>query len=511
MDTFSVSATAIDTQAQARDMVDDKAGAFASFEGWVRNKNEGHDVTALEYEVYHQLAISEGHKIIEEAVERFSITAARAVHREGLLAIGDCAIWIGVTAPHRGDAFAACRYIIDEAKRRLPVWKKEHYRARETQWVNCQHSDTHSDTYARRHHGHDHDDGASESEFYSRQTRLKEIGEDGQARLKQARVLVVGAGGLGSSAAIALAAAGIGTIGLVDHDVLEISNLHRQTLYAAGDVGKAKAELAAARLQSLNPFISVKAYKTRLHAENVAEIFSSHDIILDCTDNFKTKYLLNDAAIQHKKTLVQASIYQFEGQLLVIDGDQSRGCLRCIFPEAPPAGLVGDCAEAGVLGTVPAVFGSLQANEAIKKIIGLDILDELLLFDLTTLETQKIKWTKNPQCRICGEGMEEMAQEDIDYIVKQDDTMASLRENFKLVDVRESWEIALNPVEGAIHIPSSDFDDRELKFPKDTPLLLVCAKGMRSRAATDYLRSQGWSRAFNLDGGVPSLALLKAD
>ena len=497
---FAIAAAMIDCAGLQEAMRDDSAGALVTFAGWVRNSNEGHDVTALEYEAFAELASIEGEKILAEAVERFALVDARAVHRTGHLAIGDCAVWIGVTARHRGEAFAACRYVIDEIKHRLPIWKKEYYTGQEPQWVNCQHA-----------HGHAAPAAITEDEFYARQTILPQIGAAGQAKLGAARVLIVGVGGLGTAAAAALAGAGIGTIGLAEPDVLSASNLHRQTLYNAADIGKPKADLAAARLRALNPLIRIETHPTRVTGANAGNLFAAYDLVLDCTDNFTAKYALNAAAVAQGKLLVQASIYQFEGQLLTIDPNGDGGCLRCLFPAPPPPGLVGDCAEAGVLGTVPAVFGALQANEAIKIILGLGAVSgDMLLFDLLSLQSQRLARTRRADCESCGAQRKERNampadETEIDYIVQAGDTDDGLRRRFAFIDVRESVELAALPVPGALHMPTSAFDLSILTAPKDAPLLLICAKGARSRNAAEYLRGQGWALAYNLVGGVGAL------
>jgi molybdopterin/thiamine biosynthesis adenylyltransferase/molybdopterin synthase catalytic subunit/rhodanese-related sulfurtransferase len=520
---FRINAEKLDCAALSAAMADAAAGGFVSFEGWVRNANEGHDVTALDYEVFRDLAVVEGARILEEAVQKFGLRDARAVHREGKLAIGDCAVWVGITARHRGEAFEACRFVIDEIKHRLPVWKKEYYVGLEPQWVNCQHT-----------HHPEAKPAVSASDYYARQMRLPELGAEGQAKLGKAKILVVGIGGLGSAAAIALAGSGIGTIGLADHDVLSASNLHRQLIYSATDIGQPKADLAAARLRALNPLIEVETHAEKVTAENVEALFARYDLVLDCTDNFTAKYLLNDAAILFGKPVVQASIYRFEGQLLTIDGASTSGCLRCLFPEPPPAGAIGDCAETGVLGAVPALFGTLQASEAIKRILGLETLDDLLMFDLLSLESRKIARMRDENCALCGAhpfirhpgesrdlppiipedpGVrrdDDMGGDDIDFIVQPDETGETLRGRFTFIDVREDWELEMHPVPDALHMPTSAFDLSLLTKSVDEPLLLICAKGVRSRAAAEYLRRAGWARAYNLVGGVDSLPMKKA-
>lgn len=493
---FSVSNKSLDPAALSKELQDDRAGALATFEGWVRNKNEGHDVTALEYEVFHDLACTEGEKILAEAIDKFNLSNAIAVHREGKLAIGECAIWIGATAPHRAEAFDACRYIIDEMKHRLPVWKKEHYVDQTPQWVNCQH-----------HHHHTPPTAINDQDYYARQMILPHIGEEGQNALSKAKVLIVGAGGLGSSAALALAGAGIGTIGIADHDILSASNLHRQILYSVNDIGKPKAHLAATRLKSLNPLIEVQAIHEKVTADNAEILFSDYDMVLDCTDNFTAKYLLNDAAMLYKTPVIQASIYQFEGQLLKIDPESNGGCLRCLFDDAPEPGMVGDCATAGVLGTVPMLFGTMQANEAIKHILGLETNKGLMTFDLLSMQAHTIGSTRNHACPLCGDNPTIKGLEpNIEFVAEPRDTAETIGDQFTIVDVRESDEVARTPLSiKSLHNPLSDFKLHEVTIEKDTPILTICARGARSLQAAKILRQAGWHNVYSLAGGVENL------
>src|SRR5262245_30611874 len=388
MSAFRFSSNRFDVAALRDSLGDPGAGGFAAFEGWVRNRNEGKVVTRLEYEAFEALAVKEGERIVEEARQRFPILRAACVHRIGALEIGELAVWVGVSAPHRDEAFAACRYIIDEVKHRVPIWKKEHYLDGDSGWVNCE-----------RCAAHEHDEVARPD--YSRQIALKEIGAAGQARLQASRVLVIGAGGLGVPVLAYLAGAGVGTIGIVDGDVLEASNLHRQPLYALSDVGKPKAALAAERLRALNPEVTIHIHGERFSAANAASLLADYDLAVDCTDNFASKFLLNDACVLGGKPAIFASVYQYEGQLQVYrPADPETACLRCLWPEATQDGIVGNCAEAGVLGPVPGVLGSLEALEALKFLLGLKGLDanELLLFDLVTLTTQRLRAKRAAAC-----------------------------------------------------------------------------------------------------------------
>src|ERR1700730_3471417 len=452
MATFSFTREKIDEAALRAQLLDPTAGGYTSFEGWVRNHNEGLAVRHLEYEAFEPLAIKEGERIVAEAIARFGIEHAACVHRIGDLAIGDMAVWVGVSARHRAEAFAACRYIIDEVKHRVPIWKKEHYENGDSGWVNCErcaapsvehsayaatqpgsHAHVHAghDPAARAGHGHaghTHRPVATptssgfadrSSRFtsaaaaalastharvgapipdYSRQMALKEVGAAGQAKLRASRVLVIGCGGLGVPVISYLTGAGIGRLGLVDGDRLEPSNLHRQTMYALADVGQLKAELAADRVRALNPDVDVRAYTVRLDALNAPALIAQHDLVIDCTDNFATKFLLNDYCVQLGKPVVFASVYQYEGQLQIVRPGSA--CLRCVWPEATRDGIVGNCAEAGVLGPVPGIFGGLQAFEAMKLLLDLpgQLNNELLVLDLLALSTSRVRTKRAAAC-----------------------------------------------------------------------------------------------------------------
>lgn len=507
---FEISGTKLEIPALAASLADRTAGGYASFEGWVRDHNDGRKVGGLEYEVFEPLAQSEGETILREAVERFGVRGIRAVHRHGTLALGDCAVWVGVVAAHRDEAFRACRYVIDELKHRLPIWKKEHYLDGTAEWVNCQHAGPAHHDHGPAH-GHAPAPQFDEAAFYARQVRLPEIGPGGQAKLKQARVLIVGAGGLGCPASLMLAAAGVGTIGIADFDTLEASNLHRQVLYNAADVGQPKAVLAAERLKALNPFIAVEIHG-RADAAALPGLFERYDLVLDCTDNFATKYLLADAAILFGKPLIQASIHRFEGQMLTIDPQSDGGCLRCLWPEPPPEGAIGNCAEVGVLGVVPGLFGTLQASEALKRILGLPgtLERHLLILDALSLDTRRIARERDTDCPLCGtspsiralrEPEAACATFELDPARLTDDALA----RYRLVDLREPEERVEAPLPGALQVPFSGFDSARPPFDRGAPILLVCARGRRSRIAAEQLRGRGWTEVYSVMGGAPAL------
>ncbi|HVT11150.1 MAG TPA: ThiF family adenylyltransferase [Fimbriimonadaceae bacterium] len=457
----------------------DAAGGYVVFEGRVRDHNEGRGVRSLEYEAFGELAVKTGEEILAEALARFPILGARCAHRIGHLQIGDIAIRVEVASAHRKAAFEACDWIVDEVKRRVPIWKKEHYAEGDSGWVNCEVQ-------------------PDEMRYYARQTILREIGAEGQAKLGKARVLVVGAGGLGSPALLYLAAAGIGTLGIAEFDRLDISNLHRQVLYAAAEVGRSKAEVAANRLRALNPHIEVATYRERIGQANAPALVEAYDLVLDCTDNFATKFLLNDACVRAGKPLVQASIYQYEGQLLFVE--PGRPCLRCLWPEVPAAGCVGSCAEVGVLGVVPGLFGALQATEAIKFFLDLPSPlreGKMLLLDLLSYRQQMVDLARDPNCPICGAGT---LTEAPPYNVEVVDIETSA---YCVVDIREPDEVEIEPFAADCLLPTSRFDPSSL--PEAERYLLVCESGARSEAIAAAMWQAGDRRFFSLVGGASVL------
>jgi adenylyltransferase/sulfurtransferase len=561
MATFSFTREKIDEAALRKQLLDPTAGGYSSFEGWVRNHNEGLPVRHLEYEAFEPLAIKEGERIVAEAIARFGIEHAACVHRIGDLAIGEMAVWVGVSARHRAEAFAACRYIIDEVKHRVPIWKKEHYENGDSGWVNCERcaapSVDHSDHAGHDHVGHAHHSVATPSSSglanrgprltsanaaalasthgrvgapipdYSRQMALKEVGAAGQAKLRASRVLVIGCGGLGVPVISYLTGAGIGRLGLVDGDRLEPSNLHRQTMYALADVGKLKAELAADRVRALNPDVDVRAYTVRLDALNAPDLIAQHDLVIDCTDNFATKFLLNDYCVQLGKPVVFASVYQYEGQLQIVRPGSA--CLRCVWPEATRDGIVGNCAEAGVLGPVPGIFGGLQAFEAMKLLLDLpgQLNDELLVLDLLSLSTSRVRTKRASSCpehavsRATAAQAAAVAQANAaaasviggragtnpNLEVSFDTLDQAYDAGFDIVDIREPNELEEmpTPTSHSRHIPMAELLHGQPAFAPAGKTLLVCASGRRSLAAAQELRERGLGDIYSLRGGVKGL------
>ncbi len=504
MSAFRFSAEPFEPAAMRRALAHPAAGGYAAFEGWVRNHNEGLAVTRLEYEAFEALAVKEGERILAEAGRKFPILDAACVHRVGSLAVGELAVWVGVSAHHRDEAFAACRFIIDEVKHRVPIWKKEHYVNGDSGWVNCERCAEHVHTPSPQ---------PSPAADYSRQIALKDVGTAGQARLRAARVLVVGAGGLGVPVLSYLAGAGVGTLGVVDGDRLEASNLHRQPLYALDDVGRPKAELAAARLRALNPEVDVHVHALRLEAQNVRQLLEPYELVIDCSDNFATKFLLNDACVLARKPAIFASVYQYEGQLQVYRPQEDTACLRCLWPEATRDGLVGNCAEAGVLGPVPGVLGSLQAIEALKLLLDLpgQLRGELLILDLLSLATRRIRAPRAAPCRngACTRitAIAAPADAPADLEVSVGSLANAARDGYAIIDIRDDREVASAPVTGVehAHIPMSALLEDHRTLDPERRYLLVCARGGRSRATALELRHHGLPRVFSLRGGIAAL------
>lgn len=498
MNRFRFSAAPFDTAALRAALSNPAAGGFASFEGWVRNHNEGQTVERLAYETFEPLAIAEGERVLAEALERFAIFDAACVHRVGALEIGELAVWVGVSAAHRDAAFAACRYIIDEVKHRLPIWKKEFYSDGKSEWVNCRRCV--QDPRPDRLHAD-----------YSRQIALKEFGAIGQRKLQASHVLVIGAGGLGVPVLSYLTGAGVGTLTIVDGDLLEASNLHRQPMYSFSDIGKPKAQLAAARLLALNPEIQVRVRVGRFDADNALQLLENADLALDCSDNFATKFLLSDACVAAHKPAIFASVYQYEGQLQVYRPNTHSPCLRCLWPEATRDGIIGNCAAAGVLGPVPGVLGSLQALEAIKLLAGLpgQLGDEILILDLLTLDSRKLRASRHPACSdshgMQTKSTQQQTPQPADRLELNYASLAHASgDGLQIVDIRENHEVARFPIEDAHsrHIPMEVLLGNVSVLDPRHRYLLVCSHGIRSLAAAHELRLRGLRQVYSLHGGL---------
>jgi adenylyltransferase/sulfurtransferase len=346
---------------------------------------------------------------------------------------------------------------------------------------------------------------------YSRQQLLREIGAHGQAKLASSRVLIVGAGGLGSPVLQYLAGAGVGCLGIVDADTLEASNLHRQPIYALSEVGRAKASLAEAAVARLNPSVRVEAHGARFTADNASSLVAAHDLIVDCSDNFRTKFLINDAAVLARKPVVFASVYQYEGQLQVYEPLRGNACLRCLWPQATADGIVGNCAEAGVLGPVPGAIGAMQALLAIKVLLGIEgrLEGELLLVDFSNFSALKLKAPRRIECSggACahihalerGAGEPSAAEFEIDVASLE----AAAQRGFELIDIRNADELARKPA-AARHIAMPALLANPQLLSASARYLLICASGKRSLATARELRRQGLA-VWSLAGGLQRL------
>ena len=362
-----------------------------------------------------------------------------------------------------------------------------------------------------------------ELQRYHRHLILPNIGEDGQRRLKAARVLLIGAGGLGSPAALYLAAAGVGHLGVIDADVVELSNLQRQVLHGTRDIGRPKVASAMDRMRGINPHVDVAALHARLSSANALEILRSYDIIVDGSDNFPTRYLVNDACVLLGKPNVHGSISRFDGQAAVFAATGAP-CYRCLFPEPPPPGSVPSCAEGGVFGVLPGLVGVIQATEAIKLITGAGepLIGRLLLIDALRMRFRTIELASDPQCRACGTheitaladydafcGLRPVevsatAEEDADDDITPSRLDARLREgaNIIVLDVREPYEWAIARLPGARLMPLNSLPQNVNALDRNSELVVYCHHGARSEAAAAWLRDQGFGRVRNLVGGI---------
>ena len=356
---------------------------------------------------------------------------------------------------------------------------------------------------------------------YSRHLIMPEVGMDGQLKLKKAKVLCIGTGGLGAPLGLYLAAAGVGRIGVVDFDAVDLTNLQRQVLFGTSDVGRPKIEAAAARLRDINPEIQIDAFETRLTSENALDILKDYDVVVDGTDNFPTRYLVNDACVLLGKPNVYASIFRFEGQITVF-GYPGGPCYRCLYPEPPPPGLVPSCAEGGVLGILPGIVGTIQAAETLKLILGKGehLIGRLLLFDALAMRFRELKLRKNPDCPVCGEhrtltklidydqfcgirgeeapmnvaGIPEITPRELKSRLDRGDELF-------ILDVREPHEYQICNLQGHL-IPLGELSRRVHELDSSREIVAHCRSGKRSADAVEFLRKAGFHKIWNLKGGI---------
>ena len=356
---------------------------------------------------------------------------------------------------------------------------------------------------------------------YSRHLIMPEVGMDGQLKLKNAKVLCIGTGGLGAPLGLYLAAAGVGRIGIVDFDVVDNTNLQRQVLFSNDDVGKPKVAAAAARLRGLNPDITIDAHETQLSSDNALDLFKDYDIIVDGTDNFPTRYLVNDACVLLGKPNVYGSIFRFDGQITIF-GYPGGPCYRCLYPEPPPPGLVPSCAEGGVLGVLPGIVGTIQAAETLKLVLGKGdpLVGRLLLFDALGMKFRELKLRKDPECPVCGE--HPTVTKLIDYVQfcgirgeEAPSTVTNIPEitprelkarldrgdDLYILDVREPHEYQICNLGGHL-IPLGELSRRAAELDSSKEIVAHCRSGKRSADAVDFLRKAGFKKIWNLKGGI---------
>jgi molybdopterin/thiamine biosynthesis adenylyltransferase/rhodanese-related sulfurtransferase/molybdopterin converting factor small subunit len=356
---------------------------------------------------------------------------------------------------------------------------------------------------------------------YSRHLIMPEVGMDGQIKLKNAKVLLVGAGGLGAPLGLYLAAAGVGRIGIVDFDVVDFTNLQRQVIHGTKDVGRKKLDSAHDSMKDINPNVQIDRYDVALSSENALEIISGYDLVVDGTDNFPTRYLVNDACVLLKKPNVYGSIFRFEGQATVF-AYEGGPCYRCLYPEPPPPGLVPSCAEGGVLGILPGIIGLVQATEAVKLILGVGepLVGRLMLYDALAMKFRELKLRRNPECPVCGDhptitklidyqefcGIPQHVKEPdvVEGDISPTDVKAKLDrgDKFQLLDVREPHEYQICNIPGAKLIPLGDLPKRVNELDASSEIVAHCKSGMRSAKAVDFLKQSGFKTVRNMKGGI---------
>jgi molybdopterin/thiamine biosynthesis adenylyltransferase/molybdopterin synthase catalytic subunit len=483
---FELTAQPIDSAALQARLTAPEAGALTIFEGRVRNHHLGKPVTKLEYEAFDDMARLEGEAITTETERIYPGTKVLCVHRTGSLTIGEAAVWIGIASAHRQAGFAACRHVIEEIKLRLPVWKKEHHPDGAAEWVNCT---TEAATLP------------ANDELTARQAALPEVGAAGQAKLAAARVLIVGVGGLGCPAAVYLAGAGIGHLTLVDSGRVERSNLQRQILFTTAELGAPKALAAAARLRLHNPAVRVTSHEGELTPQNARALVAGQSVVLDCTDNFATRFLLHDTCLALGVPLVQAAVHRFEGTLDVFRQGHG-GCLHCQWTGRSPADLetAGNCAGGPVFGPAVGVLGVMQAAEGIKLLLGLegDSPRQSRLVNLLDGSQLIIAREARPDCPACSRLDQLKAAKPVtvtDTSLFLDVAgVAALGPTTQTLYLTEPGESAPAGITSASALDLARL--RELAVAG--PLVLTCRYGVRSAALARLLRAEGHAHVFAL-------------
>ena len=484
---FELTPSPLNTTALSARLAAPEAGALTIFEGRVRNHHLGRPVTKLEYEAFADLALREGEAIVAETERIYPGAMVLCVHRTGTLAIGEAAVWIGVASAHRQAGFAACRHVIEELKLRLPIWKKEHHPDGAAEWVNCT-------TEAAARPGAD--------EITARQSALPEVGATGQAKLTAARVLVVGVGGLGCPAALYLTGAGIGRLTLVDGGKVERSNLQRQVLFTTAELGAPKVLTAAARLRLHNPGVRIESHETDLTAQNARALVAGHDVVLDGTDNFTTRFVLHDACLALGIPLVSAAVHRFEGTLDVYRRGAG-GCLHCQWTGRSPGELdsAGTCAGGPVFGPAVGVLGVMQAAEAIKLLLGCegDAPRQTRLVNLLDGSQLMIERNARSDCPVCSrldqlQTATPVAAADASLFLDAAGR-AALGPTARTIYLTEPGEAA----PAKFSVPAHDLV-RVRELAAAGPLVLTCLYGVRSAALARRLRAEGLANVFAQTG-----------
>lgn len=486
---FELTSTPIDTNALSARLAAPEAGAAVIFEGRVRNHHLGRPVTQLEYEAFDTLAQCEGDTIVAETERLYPGTRVLCVHRTGTLQIGEAAVWIGVVSAHRQAGFAACRHVIEELKRRLPIWKKEHHPDGAAEWVNCT-----TEAVTR----------PVTSDYYARQSSLPEVGAAGQTRLAAARVLVVGVGGLGCPAALYLAGAGVGRLTLVDGGRVELSNLHRQILFTVAEIGAPKTLAAATRLRLHNPAVEILTHEGELTAANARALVAGQTVVLDCTDNFATRFVLHDACHALGVPLVSAAVHRFEGTLDVFRRGTG-GCLHCLWEGRSPAELdtAGNCAGGPVFGPAVGVLGVMQAGEVIKLLLDRegDAVHQTRLVNLLDGSQLTVERSLRPGCPVCSRlDQLKIAHPPVtaeESLFLDSAGVAALETAAKIVYLLEDGESTPRKSAPAMFTTVAAQDLIRLReIATAGPLVLVCRYGVRSAALARMLRAEGMEKVF---------------
>ncbi len=501
---FELTDHPIDSAALRARLTRPEAGACVIFEGWVRNHHLGQPVRELHYEAFDVMARLEGNSIIAEIEQRFPGCAVFCVHRTGALRVGELAVWIGVASAHRAVAFQACRHAIEEIKRRLPIWKKEFHPDGASEWVNCS-----AEAMAR---------GPQPVDYYARQASLPEIGGAGQEKLAQARVLIVGVGGLGCPAALYLAGAGVGHLTAVDSGKVELSNLHRQILFTTDDLGTSKADAAVAALRARNPFVQFEAVNAEFTAQNARALVAGRTVVLDCTDNFTTRFVLHDACFSAGVPLVQAAVHRFEGTLDVFQRGSDGGCLHCLRQNRSLAELdaaAQNCAGGAVFGPAVGVLGTMQAGEALKVLLGqadAATYRRTRLINLLDCSLLSVTREADPGCPVCGRPNDvEATNQGSTNSTNAPPLMIALEALGRLVpfrivallDVGEQLQASLAPA-GTVGIPIEDIAQLREAAASEI-VVLACRRGIRSAALARLLRAEGRGGIYALETGLPAI------